>query len=116
MYFSKFQDAVSLTTRPFLHCSTIPLVVCGIGLILAYLQDWLWLQKISCLLIVAFSTHHVRDSTRRGLWFWPLGSIPALPYYLYIFILIAIPYLLIFLIRMTSSNVNVHWHQEIITM
>lgn len=46
-------------------------------------------------LIVAASgiSHQLRDSTRRGMWFCPLGSTPKLPYALYLLVLAGLPLL-----------------------
>jgi hypothetical protein len=40
---------------------------------------------------VAVSTHHLRDATRRGLWCWPLGSTPPLPYPLFLALTALLP-------------------------
>jgi hypothetical protein len=44
---------------------------------------------------VSFFTHHIRDSCRRGIWLWPFGSTPPIPYYLYVLTILALPYLII---------------------
>ena len=50
--------------------------------------------------VVAVISHHLRDGNRRGLWFWPFGSTPPLPYWLYISCTVALPF---FLKEMKSS-------------
>jgi hypothetical protein len=50
----------------------------------------LWLLMI----ITAFVTHHLRDANRRGLWFAPFGSSPALSVPIYILATLLTPYLL----------------------
>lgn len=42
------------------------------------------MYKFSWILAAAFLSHHIRDSKRRGLWLWPLGSTPPLPIVLYL--------------------------------
>lgn len=42
--------------------------------------------------VVAVISHHLRDGNRRGLWFWPFGSTPPLPYWLYISCTVALPF------------------------
>ncbi|XP_064214056.1 transmembrane protein 267 [Tribolium castaneum] len=32
----------------------------------------------------SFVSHHTRDATRRGFWFYPFGSTPPIPYFLYV--------------------------------
>lgn len=40
---------------------------------------------------VAVFSHHLRDAHRRGLWFWPIGSTPPLPYWVYISCVLILP-------------------------
>ncbi|XP_031575160.1 transmembrane protein 267-like [Actinia tenebrosa] len=84
------KNAVSLPHRPPLHATTIlPFVV-------PILQVWC-AQNIPCLhhlpymFIVAVLSHHLRDAYRRGLWFWPMGSTPPLPYWVYLSCVVILP-------------------------
>jgi len=40
---------------------------------------------------VAWTTHHLRDGLRRGLWIAPFGHTPALPKWLYLAATTAVP-------------------------
>ena len=52
-----------------------------------HLLPWQWL--------LAFSSHHVRDATRRGLWLVPgVWSTKPLPYWLYVSLVLVMPPLL----------------------
>ncbi|CAH1381017.1 transmembrane protein 267 [Tenebrio molitor] len=85
------KDATSLQKRPPLHCSTFPLVCCLLVLLGSYFfQVDLW-KKISLIVLTAFVSHHTRDATRRGFWFYPFGSTPPVPYYLYVSTTCVIP-------------------------
>lgn len=44
--------------------------------------------------VVAFVTHHLRDANRRGLWFAPFGSTPALSGLTYIILTILTPFMI----------------------
>ncbi|KAJ7393776.1 hypothetical protein OS493_003435 [Desmophyllum pertusum] len=84
------QDALHLNKRPFLHATTIVIIVVPI------LQVWIaqniyFLRSLPYLFAVAVISHHLRDGNRRGLWFWPLGSTPPLPYWMYITCTVALP-------------------------
>jgi hypothetical protein len=59
---------------------------------------WEWL--------VAFSSHHIRDATRRGLWIipWFLTTKP-LPYYLYLSLIAAIPPFLAMFVPLEDSSI-----------
>ncbi|XP_014666922.1 PREDICTED: transmembrane protein C5orf28 homolog [Priapulus caudatus] len=86
------KSALSLPTRPPLHATTaIPAVVLLLHLCIR-LTNAASLHSLPLLVAVAWTTHHVRDATRRGFWLWPLGSTPPLPYWLYVATEICIPY------------------------
>ncbi|XP_023021150.1 transmembrane protein 267 [Leptinotarsa decemlineata] len=93
----QLKDAISLKNRPPLHCSTFPLSICVLMLLVSYiLQSWN-LERITLLILTAFLSHHTRDATRRGYWFFPYGSTPPIPYGLYIILTCCIPYLVLYL-------------------
>lgn len=92
------QHATNLPNRPFLHCSTIPLLL----LVAVYfvsvsyksansLKVLLWMM----MLFTAFISHHVRDATRRGLWFFGYGHTLPVPYYGYVLLVMAIPWIMV---------------------
>ena len=43
------------------------------------------------MLTIAWGSYHIRDAQRRGLWFPPLGSTPAIPYLLYLLLEFMLP-------------------------
>jgi hypothetical protein len=65
------QDAVSLPQRPFLHCSSLPLVLFPLLLVWRGLTGNL--LRFGLLLFSSLFSHHLRDATRRGLWF--IGNV-----------------------------------------
>ncbi len=64
--------ATQLTQRPFAHA--VLFAVC-VPLIYFMVQRQL---RASLLIFTTLISHQLRDATRRGLWFWPLGSTPPL--------------------------------------
>lgn len=65
--------ATHLAQRPFAHAA---LFAIGIPIIhFAIFRR----QRIALLLLSSFCSHQLRDSVRRGVWCWPLGSTAALP-------------------------------------
>ncbi|XP_055325218.1 transmembrane protein 267 [Sitodiplosis mosellana] len=85
--------AISIDRRPFLHFTTIPLVLM---ILIIPLHQWihsprlnLWLSVFTC----AFLCHHTRDATRRGFTLWPFGTTKPLPYFVYIALVMTIPFL-----------------------
>ena len=85
------QDALHLQNRPFLHSTTVVFIV--VPMLQVFLAHNIpYLQSLPYLFAVAVISHHLRDGHRRGLWFWPIGSTPAIPYRLYVVCIVALPY------------------------
>ena len=84
----KLEDAVSLDQRPFLHNSTLPLCLYVIAMLIncTVMANQVMIKTYSTLAFVAVFTHHLRDASRRGLWFSPwIQSLPV-SYPMYIFL------------------------------
>lgn len=45
-----------------------------------------------CFVAITLMSHQLRDGMRLGLWFWPLGSTPPIPYLLYLAMEEALPF------------------------
>ncbi|XP_074056924.1 transmembrane protein 267 [Macrotis lagotis] len=97
--------ALNLPHRPFLHCSTlIPVVVLTLKLImhLFRLKDsWCFLPWM---LFISWTSHHVRDGIRHGLWICPFGKTSPLPYWLYVTITASLPHLSSFIMYLTGTR------------
>jgi hypothetical protein len=107
--------ALSLPKRPPFHNSTlIPVIAAALylqmKLIHAFLASettWTHTSNLVLVFIVAWSTHHVRDATRRGLWFAPFGSTSAVPRTLYLAFILLGPLGLRFALALRSSKQGV---------
>lgn len=91
-----FQEAVHLSHRPFLHNTTLVLVLTMLLFIFVYLlsrygvcPSWLDYDLPAAMFLVACLSHQLRDSTRRGVWLPPLGTLP--PHKLYLLVTILLP-------------------------
>ncbi|CAH1964038.1 unnamed protein product [Acanthoscelides obtectus] len=107
----RLEDATNLKHRPPLHCSTFPLLTCFILLLASYHLEMIELKRSTLILFAAFFTHHVRDGTRRGLWIYPYGSTPPIPYAVYVALICLAPYGLFFLhdlfkIRISGNEIQ----------
>ena len=60
------------------------------------------------MLAIAWGSHHLRDAQRRGLWFPPFGSTPAIPYLLYLLLEFMLPIFVKLLIITQNSSVTEH--------
>ena len=88
------QDALSLPGRrpPFHASSIIPLIVLLLYVLPKLTQTkYIVTPNIHWIFFVAWSSHHLRDGHRRGLWFPPLGSTPPVPRTLYLAATILLP-------------------------
>lgn len=81
----QIQDAVSLKSRPPFHSTTLVLLLTATLLSVSTMFPALVpLRKLALMCLTAWLSHHLRDATRRGLWFPPIGSTPPVPYLAYI--------------------------------
>ncbi|XP_034253297.1 transmembrane protein 267 [Thrips palmi] len=107
------KDATKLSRRPFLHCSTLPLVLFISLLVLAHYLRNTNIEIFGWVLLAAFMSHHVRDAARRGFWLWPFGSTVPLGTGLYLIITVLFPFLLSFGIIHTNSRLlRSQYHSE----
>ena len=99
-----FQAALSLRSRPFLHTTTLTLMLCLILFITGYTLNNGWIKLLSVMCFVAWTSHHVRDGSRRGLWFPPFGSTPLTPYKLYLTITLVLPLVVMLLVHLCDLD------------
>lgn len=106
------QAAVSLEKRPALHNSSLMVVINLCPFVICW---FLCSSKTSSrtaavlfwyIFAVAWTTHHLRDGLRRGLWIAPFGHTPPLPKLLYLASVTAIPLTLrtIMFVYVTSAD------------
>ena len=99
------QAAITLPRRPFLHCSTvIPAVV----LTLKFTMHLFKLKDSWCflpwMLFISWTSHHVRDGIRHGLWICPFGETSPLPFWLYVIITSSLPHICSFVMYFTGTS------------
>lgn len=79
--------ATHLPSRPFGHAvSFVLLIATVLHLSLRSIAPW-----ASSAYLVSSMSHLVRDASRRGLWLWPLGHTPAIPYTLHLLLIGLLP-------------------------
>ncbi|NWY93959.1 TM267 protein, partial [Loxia curvirostra] len=97
--------ALTLPRRPLLHCSTVIPVV---ALTLKFIMQLFRLKDSWCflpwMLFISWTSHHVRDGIRHGLWICPFGKTPPLPYWLYVAITASLPHLCSFIMYLTGTR------------
>ena len=98
-------DATSLPFRPFMHCSSLALLIVIVTLLSSLIFGIWWLHSLSFIAFVAWTTHHLRDGLRRGIWFWPLGSTKAIDYKLYLLCILLLPIVTSYLFDLTGALV-----------
>ncbi|XP_026747971.1 transmembrane protein 267 [Trichoplusia ni] len=86
------KDMTNLKQRGIFHCTTFWLLITILLLLYSYFQKKINIYLLSFMLILAYSSHHLRDGNRRGLWLYPFGSSPPIDKHLYIFLLTVLPH------------------------
>uniref|UniRef100_A0A2M3ZCS7 Transmembrane protein 267 n=1 Tax=Anopheles braziliensis TaxID=58242 RepID=A0A2M3ZCS7_9DIPT len=102
----RLQDATNLDRRPFLHNSAICVLILILMIVLQRMDSNGLLSIAGAMVLAAFGTHHIRDATRRGIWFKvPLleTSTAALPYTVYLALVSATPHAISQILRLTGS-------------
>lgn len=69
-------------------------------------MQWPLLQCAGFMVWTAFASHHLRDATRRGLWFCPFGSTSSIPYGLYIVLVCLVPYIVVCLDTWVKADLS----------
>lgn len=97
--------ALALPHRPFLHCSTmIPIVALTLKLTvhLLKLRD-LWC-RLPWMVFVSWTSHHIRDGIRHGLWLCPFGKTSPVPFWLYVIATSSLPPVCLFMMDLTGTT------------
>ncbi|KAF3423124.1 hypothetical protein E2986_02295 [Frieseomelitta varia] len=102
----KLSDATHLEKRPFFHCTTLPITAWLMMNFYASVFNHPKLSYYSWIILASFLSHHIRDGTRRGLWFCPIGSTQSIPYYLYLSMSMMLPHVLQWLMAPSVHEVK----------
>ncbi|KAL1131540.1 hypothetical protein AAG570_011157 [Ranatra chinensis] len=98
--------ALHLNHRPPLHSTGLCCLLAAFPFLLSWIFRCDWLFRFGWLWWVAFSSHHLRDGTRRGLWLLPNWSTPPLPRPLYLAALAALPHITWSVMKLTQTGFN----------
>lgn len=101
-----FQKATNLSSRPFLHNSTIVLILIAIMITCRFYVKSVTVNFSLIAVIIAMLTHHLRDANRRGLWFHPFGSTKPIPTAIYVTLIVLLPLLLSHFIPATPMTLK----------
>ncbi|XP_065923786.1 transmembrane protein 267-like [Magallana gigas] len=109
------QAALSLRSRPFLHSSTLTLALCVLLFLTGHALNKGWIKLLSVMCFLAWMSHHVRDGSRRGLWFPPLGSTPAIPYSIYVTVTCLMPLVMMFVLQTCHVDfMSLNAHRQLV--
>ncbi|XP_050678127.1 transmembrane protein 267 [Leptidea sinapis] len=106
------KDLMSLKERGIFHCTTLWLLITLVLLLYSYIYQKLNIYLLTYMITIAYTSHHIRDSTRRGIWLYPFGHTVPLNKYLYIFVTATLPLVLSYLhqcYKPGSKNTNIHY-------
>ncbi|XP_072947001.1 transmembrane protein 267 [Epargyreus clarus] len=85
------KDYTNLKQRGIFHCTTFWATITALLLIYSNIVKKLNIYLLTWMLILAFTSHHIRDANRRGLWLYPYGHSAPIPKYLYIMLISTLP-------------------------
>ncbi|XP_022106605.1 transmembrane protein 267-like [Acanthaster planci] len=101
------QDALVLPHRPALHSTTLIILISLFLHLTVRVTAAQKLQSLPYMFLTASLSHQIRDGSRRGLWVWPLGSTPPLPYWAYVGLVCILPIVLKLFLNRTASQLTV---------
>ncbi|XP_059051624.1 transmembrane protein 267-like [Achroia grisella] len=93
----QWKDLTNLSHRGILHCTTFWLAITIILLLYSYMYKKINIYILTWMLTIAYTSHHIRDGNRRGLWLYPYGHTQPLHKHLYLFVISVLPNFLIIL-------------------
>ncbi|GFQ74507.1 transmembrane protein 267 [Trichonephila clavata] len=72
----KFKDAISLSSRPPFHNTTLMMAFAGCVILVMHFKGYELMENFGWYILVASVSHHLQDAQRRGLWLWPFATKP----------------------------------------
>ncbi|XP_071941187.1 transmembrane protein 267-like [Antedon mediterranea] len=100
------KDATFLQQRPLLHMTTLIPILAIVSEIIICISGLHRLHFFPYLFTLSWFSHHIRDGTRRGLWLWPFGSTPPVPYFVYFASTLVLPFTTSLLMSATGSPMH----------
>ncbi|XP_063631274.1 transmembrane protein 267 [Cydia splendana] len=88
-----WKDLTTLKQRGVFHCTTFWLLITIPLLIYSHIYKKLNIYILSWMLTLAYTSHHIRDANRRGLWLYPFGHTSPLTKYMYVCLTVVLPHL-----------------------
>ncbi|XP_013162575.1 PREDICTED: transmembrane protein C5orf28 homolog [Papilio xuthus] len=93
----KLKDATNLKQRGIFHCTTFWLLITILLIIYTYITKKLNIYIITYMTIIAYTSHHIRDGNRRGLWLYPIGETSPINKHVYVLLICILPRLYAYL-------------------
>lgn len=104
------QDLTNLPRRGIFHCTTFWTFITAVLLTYSHLTKKTNVYTLTFMLILAFTSHHIRDGNRRGLWIYPYGHTSPINKYFYAILISILPnvfaYIFVFFKRDFKDNVE----------
>ncbi|XP_049884381.1 transmembrane protein 267 [Pectinophora gossypiella] len=77
--------------RGIFHCTTFWLIVSLLFILYSYVVKKLNIYILTFMIIIAYTSHHIRDGNRRGLWLYPFGHTPPISKFIYVALIGILP-------------------------
>ncbi|XP_045456382.1 transmembrane protein 267 [Melitaea cinxia] len=96
------KDVAKLKQRGILHCTTLWIVITLLLIAYSYINRKHNFYVITYMILIAFSSHHIRDGERRGLWLYPYGHTRPINKSIYLILICLLPSLLSYIYNCTK--------------
>ncbi|XP_050360341.1 transmembrane protein 267 [Nymphalis io] len=96
------KDLTNISQRGILHCTTFWMMVTSILALYSHLTHKINVYIVTYMLVLAFTSHHLRDGNRRGIWLCPLGHTMPVNKFLYVILICILPTLFAYLFNYTK--------------
>ncbi|XP_039762765.1 transmembrane protein 267 [Pararge aegeria] len=97
-----FKDIANVNKRGIFHNTSFCITMTSILLVASYITRKIHVYLLTYMLILAFTSHHIRDANRHGLWFYPYAHTQALGKCLYITLICVLPSVFAYIFNYTK--------------
>ncbi|XP_026483177.2 transmembrane protein 267 [Vanessa tameamea] len=95
------KDLNNVSQRGILHCTTFMMLVTSILALYSHIIHKINIYIVTYMIVLAFTSHHLRDGNRRGLWLCPFGHTMSIPKFIYVILICILPILFSYLFNYT---------------
>ncbi|XP_023949938.1 transmembrane protein 267 [Bicyclus anynana] len=96
------KDIANVNRRGMFHDTSFCTIMSSILLAFSHFTRKQNIYLLTYMIILAFTSHHIRDGNRRGIWFYPYAHTQPLGKCVYVFLICVLPSFLAFIFNYTK--------------